>query len=131
VPNGDTETIVFGDGVFLLNPAPNQPFTLTWVGEVAQGTPVTNPLVAGYQMKSSKIPQAGKITTDLGYPPLALDTLFKFNTVNQNYDVYTFDDLGNEWVRNLLPDEPSLGIAEAAFLLRSGGGSWDRNFAVN
>jgi hypothetical protein len=132
---GDTLTIDFGDGVFLLNPPPNQPFTLTWVGEVAQsnppGTPVTNPLTAGYAIKSSKIPQSGKVTTDLGYPPLALDTLFKFNTGTQMYDVYTFDDLGNEWVRNGLSDEPTLGIAESAFFLRSAGGSWDRTFSVN
>jgi hypothetical protein len=71
------------------------------------------------------------VTTDLGYPPLALDTLFKFNTGTQMYDVYTFDDLGNEWVRNGLSDEPTLGIAESAFFLRSAGGSWDRTFSVN
>jgi uncharacterized protein YkuJ len=133
VPNGDTETIVFGDGVFLLNPA--APFTLTWVGEVAQsnppGTPVTNPLIAGYQIKSSKIPQAGRVTTDLEYPAQPLDTIFKFNTVNQNYDVYTFDDIDLVWLRNGLLDEPTFGISESAFFLRSAGGSWDRIFSVN
>ena len=131
-PVGDTETIVFGDGVFLLNPA--APFTLTWVGEVAQsnppGTPVTNPLIAGYQIKSSKIPQPGKVTTDLGYPAEPFDTLFKFDTVGQTYNVYTYDpDEG--WLRNASPDEPQLGIAESAFFLRSAVGSWDRIFSVN
>jgi hypothetical protein len=128
-PNGDTETIVFGDGVFLLNPAAQ--FTLTWVGEVAQGTPVSNPLVSGYAIKSSKIPQAGKVTTDLGYPALPLDTIFKFNSANQQYDVYTFDDIDLIWLRNGQPDEPQLAIAESAFFLRSAAGSWNRNFTVN
>src|SRR6266540_404504 len=129
VPNGDTETIVFGDGVFLLNPA--AAFTLTWVDEVATGNPVINPLVTGYQIKSSKIPQAGLVTTDLGYPPLPGDTLFKFNTASQMYDVYIFDDFDLIWVKNAVPNEPSLGIAESAFFLRSAGGSWNRNFTVN
>ena len=130
-PVGDTETIDFGDGVFLLSP---QQFTLTWVGEVAQsnppGTPVSNPLVLGYAIKSSKIPQAGRVTTDLGYPAAPFDTIFKFNTVDQMYNVYTYDpDEG--WLRNASPDEPQLGIAESVFILRSIGGSWDRIFSVN
>jgi hypothetical protein len=129
IPNGDTETIVFGDGVFLLNPAGQ--FTQTWVGEVAQGTPVSNPLSAGYAIKSSKIPQAGLLQTDLGYPPLPLDTIFKFNTGFQNYDVYVFDDIDLVWLKNGVPEEPSLAIAESAFFLRSAGGTWNRNFTVN
>jgi len=125
---GDTITIDFGDGVFLLNPA--APFTVTWVGEVAQGNPVSNPLVSGLQIKSSKIPQAGKVTTDLLYPAEALDTLFKFNTGLQSYEVYTYDDVDG-WLRNGVMNEPSLDIAEAVFLLRSTSGSWSRNFTVN
>jgi hypothetical protein len=126
-------TIDFGDGVFLLNPS--APFTVTWVGEVAQNpapaTPVMNPLVTGYQIKSSKIPQAGKITTDLGYPPLDFDTLFKFNTMTQGYEVHTYDELEAKWFRNGVENEPLVGIAESVFLLRSAGGSWNRNFTVN
>jgi hypothetical protein len=130
---GDTETIDFGDGVFLFNPT--APFTVTWVGEVAQsnppGTPVSNPLVAGYQIKSSKIPQAGKIQTDLGYSPLTFDTVYRFNTAAQVYEIYTYDSDEAAWFRQGVVDEPSLGIAEAVFILRSAPGTWDRIFSVN
>ena len=126
---GDTETIDFGDGVFLFNPT--APFTVTWVGEVAQGTPVSNPLVAGYQIKSSKIPQAGKLQTELGYTPLSFDTVYRFNTAGQIYEIYTYDADEAAWFRQGVIDEPSLGIAESCFILRSAPGTWNRNFSVN
>jgi len=130
IPDGDTETIDFGDGVFILNPAGS--FTVTWVGEVSQGTPITNPLPSGYSIKSSKVPQAGLLTTDLGYPPSPLDLVLKFNAVTQSYLSYTFDDIDLIWVNGMgMPEEPSLGIAEAAFFLTGAPKSWNRNFTVN
>jgi len=132
-PNGDTETLVFGDGCFLNNPL-TTPFTLTFVGEVAQGNPVSNPVPPALSIKSSKVPQAGLITTDLGYQPGLGDSLFKFNPgPSQNYSSYTFDEFGGGWINNgsNMPEEPTLGIGEAAFFQRVSGTTWTRNFTVN
>jgi hypothetical protein len=129
LPNGDTETLVFGDGAFLFNPGAQ--FTLTLVGEVAQGTPVSNPVPAGYSIKSSKVPQAGLVTTDLGYTPEAGAVILKFDTAAQGYKTYTFDEFDLVWVRQGQPEEPTLGIAESAFFQRQNPGTWNRNFTVN
>jgi len=129
-PNGDIETLVFGDGAFLNNPG--APFTVTFVGEVSQGTPVSNPVPAGYSIKSSKIPQAGLVTTDLGYQPGLGDSILKFNTAGQNYSSFTFDEFDMVWKNGSGGiEEPSLGIAESAFFQRLSATTWNRNFTVN
>jgi hypothetical protein len=130
VPNGDTETLVFGDGAFLFNPG--SAFTLTWVGEVAQGTPVSNPVPAGYSIKSSKVPQAGLVTTDLGYQPDPGAVILKFNIGTQGYNTFTFDEFELKWFNGqAVQEEPSLGIAESAFFQRQAAGTWNRSFTVN
>jgi len=129
IPNGDTETLVFGDGAFLYNPGAG--FTLTWVGEVAQGTPVSNPAAAGFSVKSSKIPQAGLVTTDLQFMPSPGDFIQKFNSASQSFETYIFDEFDQIWVRNGVPNQPSLGIAESAFFNLVAPNSWNRNFTVN
>jgi hypothetical protein len=126
---GDTETLGFGDGAFLYNPG--SAFTLTWVGEVAQGTPVSNPAPSGFSIKSSKIPQAGLLTTDLAFTPTAGDTVHKFNSATQGFEIYIFDEFDLQWVRNNVPSEPSLAIAESAFFNLVAPNSWNRNFTVN
>jgi hypothetical protein len=126
---GDTETLVFGDGAFLYNPG--SAFTLTWVGEVAQGTPVSNPAPTGFSVKSSKIPQAGLVTTDLEFMPTPGDILQKFNSASQSFETYVFDEFELKWYLGLVETEPSLAIAESAFFNLVGPNSWNRNFTVN
>lgn len=129
-PVGDTETLVFGDGAFLYNPGPAQ-FTLTWVGEVAQGTPVSNPAPTGFSVKSSKIPQAGLVTTDLQFNPAPGDIIQKFNPGTQGFETYVFDEFALQWFQGLNQVEPSLAIAESAFFNLQAVNQWNRNFTVN
>ena len=129
IPDGDTETLAFGDGAFLFNPGSS--FTLTWVGEVAQGTPVSNPAPTGFSVKSSKIPQSGLVTTDLAFTPTAGDIIQKFNSAGQTFETYIFDEFDLIWVRDGLPNQPSLAIAESAFFNLVAPNSWNRNFTVN
>jgi hypothetical protein len=128
-PVGDTETLVFGDGAFLFNPGAQ--FTLTWVGEVAQGSPVSNPAPQGFSIKSSKIPQAGLLQTDLGFTPTPGDQIQKFNAGSQAFEIYIFDEFGGGWFLGLESKEPSLGIAESAFFNLIAPNNWNRNFTVN
>lgn len=113
-----------GQGVFVRNPTAN-PVTVTFVGEVPQGNLVT-PLVAGLQIVSSQVPQAGT-PTELGYTGQVGDVIYQFSAANQRYDVATFDDLENTFV----PAPKVVDVGDAFFLQKTVAGSWTRNFNVN
>jgi hypothetical protein len=116
-----------GEGAFVQNPAAT-PYTVTFVGEVPQGIgaqALTTPLVAGYQIVSSKVPQAGKLVTDLKYTPVEGDKVFKFGS-DQKYDVRTFEF--GDWSGG---GEPTFDVGEAFFLQKLAAGTWTREFNVN
>jgi hypothetical protein len=98
---------------------------ITFVGEVPQGN-LTTPLVAGLQMVSSQVPQAGK-PEDLGYVGAPGDQIYQFNAATQRYDVATFDDLSNSFE----PATKVLEVGDAFFLSKTAAGQWTRNFNVN
>jgi len=141
LPNGDVEPFIFGDGLFIKNET-GAPFNVTFVGEVEQGTPIQTAVPNGFSIKSSKVPQAGKLQSELGYTADAGDVVYKWKTtVPQGYIVLTQNPLGggtvDEWQDsqgNQGPQfEPSLGIAESAFIFNGSGvdKTWNRNFTVN
>lgn len=132
---GNTQ-IVPGQGVFVKNPTSSD-LTITFVGEVPQGT-LTTTLVAGLQIVSSQVPQAGTAkelgmpsTTEAGLSPG--DQVYQFITNdataanNQKYYVSTFDDLEN----NFLPALKTLDVGEAFFLKLQKANTWKREFSVN
>jgi hypothetical protein len=110
--------------VFVKNPTAT-PVTITFVGEVPQGS-LTTPLVAGLQIVSSQVPQAGT-AKDLGLVGAAGDQIFQWNTATQKYAASTFDDLENNWIPALTP----LDVGDAFFLKKVAAGSWARTFNVN
>jgi len=124
-----------GQGVFVKNPTA-QPLTITFVGEVPQGT-LNTPMVAGLQIVSSQVPQAGT-PADLSFPNkiaqglTAGDQVYKFVTNdpvpanNQKYLVATFDDLDDNW------DKPiNFDVGEAVFIKLAKPVTWTRQFNVN
>jgi hypothetical protein len=120
-------TITPGQGVFLYN-STTSPVTITFVGEVPQGkdpTPLTTPLVAGLQIVSSQVPQAG--TADaLGYKAADGDAIYQWDTSKQSYNFSQFStDFGWD------PALKSLDVGDAFFLSRTAAGSWTRSFSVN
>jgi len=117
-----------GSGFFIKAPAAAD-VKLTFVGEVPQGTganALQTPLVPGFQIVSSQVPQAGTIT-DLGYTPQDQDSVYQFNTSKQGYDIYQYDATFGSWSPDLKP----LDVGEAVFLNTSKAGTWTRNFTVN
>jgi hypothetical protein len=128
-------TLMPGQGVFVRN-AGAQPLTITFVGEVPQGT-LTTSMVTGLQIVSSQVPQAGGYT-DLNFPNklaqglTAGDQLFKFvvndpvPANNQKYDVATFDDLDDNWDKAL-----NFDVGEAMFISLQKPVTWTREFNVN
>lgn len=144
-PNGDIETIDFGHGGFILNQS-GTPFTVTWVGDVAQNNPVnvpiSNPIPVGFSVRSSKVPQTGLIQTDLAFPTAAGDAVYKFDIGIQNFKIWNNSDLGPggggtpaDWFDDQgNPNEPSLAIAESMFVLKVSDPTkldWVRSFTVN
>lgn len=87
---------------------------------------LSNPIPAGFAIKSSMVPQAGLVSTDLGLAGLAdFDTLYQWDVGTQGYvsSTYAF----GAWS----PAEPTIAVGEAFFLQSSAAHSWDRTFSVN
>lgn len=112
-----------GMGVMFQNP--DVAYTVTFVGEVIQGTNITVSLIPGFNMVSSKVPQAGTIQTALGFVPEEGDMLMKWSQSAGTYLQwsYTF----GAWD----PEEPSLAVGESAFISTQTAKDWVRSFTVN
>jgi len=121
-PDGNA-TLNPGEGGFFLSPTAT---TLTFVGEVLQGN-LQNTLPAGTKVvRSSMVPQAGLISTELGLPGEAADTLWIYSG---GYSAYIFDDLDMAWT----PFEPTVNVGQSFFYLKNSGNvntAWTRNFTV-
>jgi hypothetical protein len=113
-----------GEGGFFKSPVAT---TLTFVGEVKQGS-LTNNLPRGAKaIVTSIVPQAGRVTTDLGLPAEPLDVLYTYQ--GGGFTTYQFDDVDSVW----LPSEPTNFVGGAFFYQKIPGGvltNWIRNFTV-
>ncbi len=129
-------TLMPGEGAFVRLPGGTPNTTVTFVGEVPQGT-LTVTLNTGLQIVSSKVPQAGTATA-LGLAGEINDRLFHFYETDpdgagpiaaQAYRISTFDEFDNAWV----PALNELAVGEAFFYQRAAAGSasWTRTFSVN
>jgi hypothetical protein len=105
--------------------------TLTFVGEVLQGT-LANTLPAGVQvLRSSMVPQQGLVSTDLGVPYFNNDLLYLFN-VGQNgagYTAYQYSTDDGQWD----PSEPVINVGQGFFYKKAANANnpnWIRNFTV-
>jgi hypothetical protein len=123
LPDGNV-SLAPGEGGFFISAANT---TITFVGEVRQGS-LTNTLpIATKVIRTSIVPQAGRVTTDLGLPGEAFDQLFTFH--NGGFTSYNFDDVDLVW----LPTEPTNNVGDAFFYVKAAGGTqpnWIRNFTV-
>jgi hypothetical protein len=113
-----------GEAAFYQSPSAT---TLTFVGEVRQGS-LTNTLPAGIKvLRSSIVPQAGGVTSVLGVPAEGGDIL---NVYNAGFTSYVFDDADLIWT----PSEPNIAVGQGFFYQKSNLGTipnWVRNFTVN
>jgi hypothetical protein len=66
-----------GEGVLAYMP-PSTPITVTFAGEIRQGTTV-NALPSGLSLISSLVPQPGKLVTELGFPACDGDQVYQLN----------------------------------------------------
>jgi hypothetical protein len=106
-----------GEGAFVQMPAAG---TLTFVGEVMQGD-LVNPLVTGFDIYSSMVPQTGALAADLGYTPDAGDNIYQWN--GAGYDQSSFVGI---W----LPGDPTIEVGEAFWIQSASAKNWSRTFNV-
>ncbi len=119
-----------GKGFFIQNDA-TTPITLTFVGEVPQGSKTIS-YTAGFNLIASAFPLSGAIETALGYPAANGDKVYQFDPASQQYALYT--RRATSWS----PSEPSIGVnasyanvAEGFWLQAASAGSWTRTFNVS
>lgn len=128
-----TAQILPGEGLFVKNNTATDQ-TVTFVGEVPQGN-LSNPIPKGLSIRSSQVPQDGKITTDLGYPAKPGDQISKFDSTTGKFvGPWSFDDLvgpNGSWTLQGAANEPSVGVGESVFVRAVAAGTWTRTFNVN
>jgi hypothetical protein len=122
-PNGNA-TLNPGEAALFKSPVAT---TLTFVGEVMQGS-LTNTLPIGlYAIRSSIVPQAGLATTDLAIPGEGGDIMQVLGATG--YTAYTFDDVDLVWT----PSQPTVAVGQGFLYKKSPSATksnWIRNFTV-
>ncbi len=121
LPDGNV-SLAPGEGGFFQSPIAT---TLTFVGEVKQGS-LTNTLPIGVKViRGSIVPQAGTASA-LGIVGEDGDQI---NVYNGGFTTYTYDELEPGW----LPSEPSFTVGQGFFYQKSSTAlnpNWVRNFTV-
>ena len=105
-----------GEGAIFFNPT-FDPFHLDFAGEVMQGE-LVNPLAAGFSIRGSMVPRAGKVCTDLGLPIQEGDVIHVFDRKEQRYQVLKFP------TRNWHSAQPTIGLCEGFWLGKASPGKW-------
>jgi len=118
-----------GKGYFIRNPFATA-FTVTYVGEVPQGSLTNNP-GSGYTLLGSQVPQAGFVQSDLGVSSGNGDQVLRF--ANGNFITYTKDEFDGTWSGPGANSAggPPLKVGEGFFYRNlSGSATWVRTFTV-
>ncbi len=112
-------TFAPGEGLLIRS---GGPLVVTFVGEVLQGYNA-NPVPNRTSVRSSIVPQAGRVTTDLLLPVIQGDRVQRM--LGGTNVTYTFTVPGG-WS----PSEPSIELGESFFSIKAVGFFWSRNFLV-
>ena len=118
--NGDL-TLTPGGGALIFNPD-SKNFTVTFVGEVKQGT-LTTAIPKGFSFVSSQVPQEGDIDA-LSYVAKNGDVVYLWDG---GFVAYPYNQLGDDtWGAGA----PHLTVGSSALIFSTDGGSWTRSFTV-
>jgi hypothetical protein len=126
-----TDTVLNPGQAFFLRNVSGAPATVTFVGEVPQGS-LTNRVPVNYGFLGSIVPQSAGLTA-LGFPPLDGMEYLGWNKATQGYD-YGHSVIGGVWYDDAFNQvDPTPAVAEG-FLIKNSTGSavnWTRTFSVN
>jgi len=113
------ETLSPGEGALICNPTDDFKVT-NFVGEVMQGN-LLNPVPSGFSIRSSLIPQPGRLDTDLKLPFSEGDVVHLFDRDKQTYLEYSYPS--KRWDI----DPPIIGVGEAFWVGKSSPVNWVQN----
>ncbi len=116
-------TLTLGEGWFFRNPAPES-LLVTLVGGVISGR-VINRLPAGHSICANIIPQAGRLSSELGFPRAAGNKVYQLDRASAAYSYYEANEF--EW----FPAEPSVGLSEAFWVQGPVAQDWVRDFSIS
>ena len=115
-----------GESVFIQAAAAKD---VTLVGEVLTGLQEIN-IIKGNNFVASKIPQAGKLDTALGFTTLAADsTVFTWNSTAGSY--IASDYLGGGVWGTDDGTAPTIAVGQGLVVQSAAAGKWSRTFTVN
>jgi hypothetical protein len=122
--------------LFIPPTAPEASYTITFVGEVAEGS-LSREVLGGnrWNALASQVPQAGKITTDLKFQAQEGDLAYIWNKDTDSFPAVVpeyFPPAGADpgfWD----PAEPQVGVGDGFFIFRSATVTvpWTRTFDVD
>jgi hypothetical protein len=110
-----------GEGAFIR--VVGSPLSVTFVGEVPQGSASNQTIPAGFSIRSSTVPQAASLDA-MSFPAVDGDTVYRFNNATSSYITSVYDE---GWGGGA----PVVAVGEAFFVRKIGSASWNRNFSVN
>lgn len=105
-----------GEGAIVFNPSSDYK-DISFVGDVPQGN-FSTPIPAGFSLRSSLLPQAGRLDADLGFPISDGDVVHLFDRDKQSYVLYPFQD--GAWK----PQAPIVGVGESFWIAKKEGRNW-------
>lgn len=105
-----------GSGVIFFNPS-SEPLILSFVGEVSLVEQM-QPLPAGVSIRSSLIPQRGRLDTQLSFPLSEGDSVQLFDRERQTYIDYPYDPA--KWEN----EAPVVGLGEAFWVSKTVPANW-------
>ena len=116
------ETLSPGEGAIFFNPTSDFK-SINFVGEVLQGE-LLLPIASGFSIHSSRIPQPGRLHTDLSFPIQEGDVVHLFDRDHQKYVIYEYDR--KKWDSN----PPILGVGESFWIGKTTPGNWVQNLVI-
>jgi len=116
------EKFVPGEGAIFFNPTLEFK-SLNFFGEVIQGR-LLNPIPAGLSIRSSLVPQPGRLGADLGFPVADGDVIHLFDRDQQKYVLYPYST--SAWEKN----PPMVGVGESFWVGKTNPGNWVRDFSM-
>ena len=134
-----TDVLAPGEAFFLQLPAAaTYPVTLTFIGEVPQGTSITNPVTLranAFSLLASQVPvSAGLLSTNImQFPAADGDTVYLFDGATQQYrESFNYVAAAGTWFNSTGPTNPTPAVAEGFWLFSGATTSrtWTRSFST-
>lgn len=116
------EKLVPGEGAIIFNPTSDYK-NLNFAGDVRQGS-FSIPIPLGFSIRSSPVPQPGRLHSDLGFPIADGDVIHLHDRDQQKCVTYPFDAAA--WSSN----PPIVGVGESFWVAKQSPKNWTGGFSV-